>query len=192
MVNLNPRIRTLFSLGLTVFAIVILLACGSGAATETGSTPTSAPRTTVAASPTPKKTPTPVPPTPTPTPFAPTNGPTVIGEAITNFFGKYGGADVKTNTGYTWFLFDSSGNRLKWINATYQPATEMVIKVSVVNASDTNWSLDQSLQECRAFLPDGATFEQDVEPGIQRYHSYYGDIQLQNLNDIGDCTVFIL
>lgn len=170
MVKLNPRIRTLFSLGLTVFAIVILLACGSGAATETGSTPTSAPRTTVAASPTPKKTPTPRPPTPTPTP-KPKVGldDAVIGGTVAAFSAAYGQPiNAQAENGIEIYTYAGQGQQQTITIFVYQ-ATKYVYGVEV--QAITAWSDAIATITCHIFDPTDF-----VDGDTEDLHDGQGDV----------------
>lgn len=181
---------------LTIFGIILLLACLHGIffgdssttpSTASRATSTSAPKTTTAiTSPTATSTPT---PTATSTTIKPTNGPTVLGAPISNFFGKYGDPNVQTDHGYTWFFFDQNGNRLKWVHADYQPGGT-VTQVGVVNASDRNWSLDESIAECSIFKPDGTKFEAWINNTTERFTSPVGEVQINVENDQGDCLIF--
>lgn len=86
MFKRNPRIRALFSLGLCILALFLILACDDASTADTSSTPTSNPTPTVATSPIPTRTPT---PTPTPRPKLGLNEAS-IGGTVRAFTAKYG------------------------------------------------------------------------------------------------------
>jgi hypothetical protein len=116
-----------------------------------------------------------------------THGPTVLGVSVSNFFGKYSGAMFVLDHGYTWIV-NNNGNPNEMVSATFHP-NGIVYRVSVVNDSGTNWSLEQSFQVCSSFLPTGASFDQQIDVQTVRDTSPAGEIQLWSENQEGDCMV---
>ncbi|WP_338250824.1 hypothetical protein [Dictyobacter halimunensis] len=169
--------------------------------TKTSATPTPTPTPAPTPKPTPTSTPAPTPtPVPTPiptlkpTPSSPaythaTHGPTVLGVSVSNFFGKYGNySNIPLNRGYTWSVDDQDGNPSQGVDASIH-TDGTVYRVDVINLTDTNWSIAQSTQTCSAFLPAGSSFEEQVTDQITRYNSPAGEIQLDRMNDYGDCIL---
>jgi hypothetical protein len=165
-------------------------------ATTPKPTPTPSPKLTP--KPSPKPTPTPAQPTPmpkpTPTPSSPaythaTHGPAVLGGSVSNFFGKYGNATTTpVGRGYTWAVNDQDGNPSQLVSAQIH-TDGTVYRVDVINSTTTNWSIAQSTQICSAFLPARPNFEEQVTDQITQSSSLAGKIQLDIMNDQGDCIL---
>jgi hypothetical protein len=166
-----------------VCLLVLLVACGSTATSDPvhKATPTAKPTATPTATP----TNTPI-PTPTPSYLRVSHGPTVLGVSVSNFFGKYGDAPVVgDHGGYTWSVY-KNGNPYELIGADIHP-DGTVYRVDVVNSSGTDWSPAQSTQACSAFLPEGSSFEEQVDDQTESYTSPEGDNLLTRENQEGDC-----
>jgi hypothetical protein len=178
--------RTILLLIGFFFIIVSLVACeqastatvSDSTGTQTIHVPTAHPTSLPAHPPRPQST---------PSYLQMTNGPTVLGVSVSNFFGKYGQTLITHDHGYTWAV-DNNGNPYEMVGVDIHP-DGIVYRVDVLNASGTNWSLTQSIQACSTFLPPGTNFDQQVDAQTVRYTSPAGEIQFWSENQEGDCMV---
>lgn len=151
MSKLTPRVRILVSLVLTVFALVLILACSDGptAVTTDGTTPTSAPKATAATSPTPTRT-----PTPTPVPKKGLNA-AVAGGTVSAFTAKYGKPISTQDSGNGTATISYKGTgKIGRLAIHIYTDTKIVFAVQV--GPPSIWDAETGLLICLAFAPEDA------------------------------------